>query len=73
MGELIASQATLLKTTKVQVYNAVWRWQPYSSQICFPDIAEYFKRLRSDSSCAQDEVEVTEFQEDVVMVEEPLQ
>jgi hypothetical protein len=43
----------------------MWRWQPYSSAICFPDLELYFAKLRTPESTAK----ITDFT-DVVMIEE---
>lgn len=58
----------------------MWRWQPYSSQICFVDLDQMFAQLRGAMGTGfefwtvaeSNEQEITDFA-DVVMVEESLQ
>ena len=54
VSRLIENQAAELKTTKVQVYNAIWRWQPYSNEILFKDIYERFFTSKAEQTEVQD-------------------
>ena len=45
--KLINGQASELKSTKLQVYNRIWRWQPYSSVICFEDLNLLFENIKA--------------------------